>query len=167
MLYYFWRWQMQKDKFLLEWSMSLLNKYSHTVIESELKDYDLTKTQALFLIHIKQRKGIPQIKLAKMFKTNRSTVTRAVNHLVQQGYIEIRHDEDNLKSNYLFLTKLGDHIYIEIEKSISKWVNILTHDFTKNELALLKTSLLKMSLNASSYMNDHHLTHLIQRNMEE
>ena len=154
-------------KYKLEWGLSLLNKYSIIVIESQIDNLSLTKTQVLFLIHLKQRNGIHQDILAEMFKMNRSTVTRAINHLVDLGYVIKNIDEKNKKANTLFLTELGNQVYSEIESALNNWLDTITLDFTEAETDLAINLITKMASNACKHLGDDYLSKIITMNMKE
>lgn len=154
-------------KFKIEWGLSLLNKYSLIVIEEELSHLKLTKTQVLFLIHLKQRNWVHQDYLAEMFKMNRSTVTRAVNHLEGLGYVAKVVDVNNKKANFLSLTKLGEEIFKEVEHALSRWLDIATADFSEEEIEQSINLITRMASNACKHLGDDYLSEIITRTKKE
>ncbi len=144
----------------IEWCLTLLDKYSTIIFEKQLNT--LTKTQMLFMIHLKHRPGIHQDQLAVMFKTNRSTVTRAIDQLIDKGYVLKKVDVDNRKANVLLLTESGDKAYIEIMEAVDRYVDILTKGMSEEEKLLSVKLLSHMAGNVCEYLGDTHLSRLIR-----
>lgn len=153
---------MEDNKFKIEWGLSLLNKYGSIIIENEL-DMELTKTQVMFMIHISQRTDIHQDQLAKIFKINRSTVTRAINQLENKGYVIRIIDDKNKKTNIISLTDLGKNCLEKINRAIDFWIVLITEGFSEEEVELSKRLITKMASNACNFLGDHHLAQIILR----
>jgi len=151
-----------KKKYKLEWGISLLNKYSHIFIEKKLHYLKLTKTQVIFILHIKQKNGIYQDKLAQMLKMNKSTVTRAINHLEKLGYVNKTIDKYNKKANILELTDLGNQIYHDVEKVLNEWIEIITKGFNEQEVQMAISIITKMASRACAWQGDNYLSKLIE-----
>lgn len=149
-------------EYKIEWSLSLLNKYSVVVLENEFKNMKITKTMMFFIIHLKHRPGIHQDKLAEMFKMNRSTVTRAIEQLISQKYIAKAVDEDNKKAYKIYLTDEGDKLYNYMMKALLDWVSILTEGMTQEEVDMSVHLLTKMAGNACRHLGDDKLADLIE-----
>ncbi|MFB1083048.1 MarR family winged helix-turn-helix transcriptional regulator [Jeotgalibacillus sp. JSM ZJ347] len=77
----------------------------------EFKEYDLTKGQYLYLIRICENPGVIQEQIIEMIKVDRSTANRAVQKLVDNGFVEKREDEHNKKIKRLYPTDKGNTIY--------------------------------------------------------
>lgn len=142
----------------IEWSLSLLNKYSTIVLEEKS---DLTKTMMLFIIHLKHRPNIHQDQLATMFKMNRSTVTRSVKSLLEKGYVQSCVDEENKKANLLSLSEMGEELYISVMNDLMEWVGIITQGMNKEEIEMSMKLLTKMAGNACNYLGDNQLARIL------
>jgi len=149
------------NPYKIEWCLSLLSKYSVQILENDFKDIKLTKTQMLFIIHLKQRPGIHQDHLAEIFKMERSTVTRAVQRLIQLEFIKKEVDEKNRKANCLFLTTVGDDVYNQVMTKLLEWTGVLTKGMTKEEIDMSIRLLSKMASNACHHLGDDKLAELI------
>lgn len=77
----------------------------------EFKEFDLTKSQYLYLVRICENPGIIQEKVAEMIKVDRTTAARAIKKLEIQGFIEKKDDDHNKKIKKLFPTKKGERVY--------------------------------------------------------
>ena len=150
------------ELFKIEWSLSLLNKYAAIILDEDMKQYSLNKTQMLFIIHLKHRSGIHQDQLATMFKTNRSTVTRSVDQLINLGYVSKTIDEHNKKANRLSLTETGFVLYDKVMVSVSDWIDILTKNMSIEEKKMSIKLLTDMAGNACQHLGDERLAHIIK-----
>lgn len=145
----------------IEWSLSLLNKYSKIILESDLQDLGITKTLMLFIIHLKHRPGVHQDHLAEMFKMNRSTVTRGIDQLLHLKYVERSVDENNKKANKLKLSSSGEELYDMMMGTLLNWTGILTQGMTESEKEMAIILLTKMAGNACKHVGDHRLADII------
>lgn len=154
---------MEGRKFKIEWGLSLLNKYGTIIIEGQLRNLDITKTQALLIIHLSQKSEIHQNQLASIFKMNRSTVTRAINLLESKDLVNKMIDKENKKANIISLTASGKVALNEINNAIEQWTTILMKDFSGDEIKLCETFIIKMASNACEYVGDNRLAELISK----
>lgn len=145
----------------IEWSLSLLSKYSSVILENKS---ELTKTMMLFIIHLKHRPMLHQDQLAMMFKMNRSTVTRAIKHLIDLGYVVVDVDMENKKANLLSLSLKGNDMYETVMLDLMEWLDIITHDMTEDEVKQSMKLLTKMAGNACKHLGDDQLAALLERN---
>ena len=150
------------NHFKMEWSLSLLSKYSSVFMENEFKDPKLSKTQLLFIIHLRHRPLIHQEHLAEMFKMNRSTVTRGIDQLVSFGYVDKTIDGDNKRANLLILTKAGELLYEDIMEIVYEWTSVMTEGMTESEKTMSISLLTKMAGNACKHAGDDKLAKLLQ-----
>lgn len=147
----------------LEWGLSLLNKYSVIVIEDNLSHLNLTKTQMLFLIHLKHANGVYQDHLAKMFKMNKSTITRAIKALVNLGYVDKKVDQHNKKANFITLTPLGDEAFSEVCEALNDWIDTITNGFSEEEIEASINLITRMASNACRHQGDDYLSNIIKK----
>ncbi|QBP41269.1 MarR family winged helix-turn-helix transcriptional regulator [Paenisporosarcina antarctica] len=101
----------------------------------EFKEFDLTKGQYLYLVRICENPGIIQEQLVEMIKVDRSTVTRAIQKLEMNGFIEKKEDPHNKKIKRLYPTEKGKTVYpfIKRENDYSNFVAL--EGFTEKEVA--------------------------------
>jgi DNA-binding MarR family transcriptional regulator len=81
-----------------------------SIANIEFKDLNLTRGQYLYLVRIKENPGIIPDNLSEMIKVDRTTVSRAIQKLEQNGLIEKRADSVNKKIKRLFTTSKGDEL---------------------------------------------------------
>ena len=68
-----------------------------SIANIEFKDLNLTRGQYLYLVRIKENPGIIPDNLSEMIKVDRTTASRAIQKLEQNGLIEKRADSMNKK----------------------------------------------------------------------
>ncbi|MDO3409883.1 MarR family transcriptional regulator [Saccharibacillus sp. CPCC 101409] len=107
-----------------------------SISNMEFKEYDLTKGQYLYLVRICEHPGIIQEKLAEMIKVDRTTASRAVGKLEQNGFIEKREDERNRKIKKLFPTSKGEQVYPFIKKENDHSNRVALNGFSGEEAAV-------------------------------
>ncbi|MER2132445.1 MAG: MarR family transcriptional regulator [Carnobacterium inhibens] len=95
-----------------------------SIANIEFKDLNLTRGQYLYLVRIKENPGIIPDNLSEMIKVDRTTASRAIQKLEQNGLIEKRADSVNKKIKRLFTTTKGDELaeYIVKENNYSNKV---------------------------------------------
>lgn len=95
-----------------------------SIANIEFKDLNLTRGQYLYLVRIKENPGIILDNLSEMIKVDRTTASRAIQKLEQNGLIEKRADSVNKKIKRLFTTTKGDELaeYIVKENNYSNKV---------------------------------------------
>ena len=81
-----------------------------SIANIEFKDLNLTRGQYLFFVRIKENPGIIPDNLSEMIKVDRTTASRAIQKLEQNGLIEKRADSVNKKIKRLFTTLKGDEL---------------------------------------------------------
>lgn len=92
----------------------------------EFKELQLSKGQYVYIVRICENPGIIQEQLIDLIKVDRSTATRVLQKLENNGLIEKRSNLENKKNKNLFATEQGKAIYKLI---------IREHEFS-NEVAL-------------------------------
>ncbi|MER2226219.1 MAG: MarR family transcriptional regulator [Carnobacterium sp.] len=81
-----------------------------SIANIEFKNHNLTRGQYLYLMRIKENPGIIPDNLSEMIKVDRTTASRAIQKLEQNGLIEKRADSVNKKIKRLFTTPQGDKL---------------------------------------------------------
>ena len=81
-----------------------------SIANIEFKDLNLTRGQYLYLVRIKENPGIIPDNLSELIKVDRTTASRAIQKLEQNGLIEKRADSVNKKIKRLFTTPQGDKL---------------------------------------------------------
>ncbi len=142
------------EKKLLGKSISILGRYSQIILDKKLDPLGVNERQMVLLIHLYDREGIHLEELARFYKINRATVTRAVKRLADEGYIIKVVDTNDAKAYKLFITEKGLRIRPQLMEVFDDWINLLTEGFSQEEVNTALDLIRRMAIHASTYEGD-------------
>lgn len=87
--------------------------YSLVINGPSMKDHDLTRMQLMLLLALSRRERLLMSRVAEYMSSSREQATRAVEHLVKEGYVERLHDETNRTHVFIQLTPAGSKVVSE------------------------------------------------------
>ena len=134
--------------------MSSLHKNLHKYLKHKLKNIELQKEEVHFLHYICENESVEQNSLSQNFHVNKSTTTRRIKKLMNQGYVERKTDKKDHRKYLLYSTKKGEKLSKDVLDLFKYWNNELTKDLTAEEFKLFKTVSNKIISNSN---------HLIER----
>ncbi|MFC6260946.1 MarR family winged helix-turn-helix transcriptional regulator [Levilactobacillus fujinensis] len=103
------------DPDILKW-LSIANRYTRIALDRRLQPYRLNASMYYYILRIHERPRLTQDKLINLTYLNPSNVTRAINQLVNLGYVRKRQSKADKRVYELSLTKRGEELYPEIVK---------------------------------------------------
>ncbi|MGO1969877.1 MAG: MarR family winged helix-turn-helix transcriptional regulator [Levilactobacillus brevis] len=103
------------DPDILKW-LSIANRYTRIALDRRLQPYRLNASMYYYILRIHEQPKLTQDRLISLTYLNPSNVTRAVNHLVNLGYVRKRQSKTDKRVSELSLTKKGEALYPEIVK---------------------------------------------------
>ncbi len=96
----------------------------------------ITVDQFRLLTHLWKEDGISQQQLAQLVRRDRASITRMVDILEEQGFINRTADKDDRRINLIFLTKKGKQLEPIASKAAQETLEISQKGFSKaNRLA--------------------------------
>jgi len=78
-----------------------------SIANIEFKEVQLSKGQYIYLVRIFENEGIIPERLAERIKVDRTTLSRAVKKLEENGFILKESDKENKKIKHLYTTAKG------------------------------------------------------------
>lgn len=135
-------------------NISIVYRYSQVFLNPILKEYNLGSGQYTFLIHLFDNNGINQEQLTDLVKIDKANTARAINKLVEKGYVLKKVSEEDKRSYKLYTTEKAESIKNSLNSIFDSWNNILLKDFTESEEAQLATLLDKIETNISNHFNN-------------
>jgi DNA-binding MarR family transcriptional regulator len=78
-----------------------------SIANIEFKEVQLSKGQYIYLVRIFENEGIIPERLAELIKVDRTTLSRAVKKLGENGFILKESDKENKKIKHLYTTAKG------------------------------------------------------------
>lgn len=134
---------------LLSKRISHIAKYTQFHMDEVLKPYNLSYGLYPFLLELWEEEGINLEKLSRKIMVDKALSTRAIQKLIQLGYLEKVTDEQDLRAYRLFLTEAGKKIVPDVKEKIHQWNEGITMDLNKEEKDVLNTFLDKILERAS------------------
>ncbi|KRL98292.1 MarR family winged helix-turn-helix transcriptional regulator [Levilactobacillus hammesii] len=103
------------DSDIVKW-LSIANRYTRIALDRRLQPYRLNASMYYYILRLHEHPRLTQDKLISLTYLNPSNVTRAVNQLVNLGYVRKRQSKSDRRVYELSLTKRGERIYPDIVK---------------------------------------------------
>lgn len=89
-------------------------------LNHRLKPLDLTAGNYFYLLKIAANPGIMQREFSEVVHVNPSTITRAVNHLIDQGLVDKKSHPRDGRATRLFLTSNGEQVASQVQVIIDE-----------------------------------------------
>lgn len=118
-----------------------------------LKGTGVSGPQLSYLLHINRRPGISQDELAAVIYVNKSTVTRQLNILENNGLVERIPFENDRRKLRIYPTKAGEEILPTLIDTIQSFNDDILEEFDENERETLRKFLVVMSRRATERVN--------------
>lgn len=103
------------DSDILKW-LSIANRYTRIALNRRLQPYRLNASMYYYILRLHEQPRMTQDQLISLTYLNPSNVTRAVNQLVNLGYVRKRQSKSDKRVYELSLTRRGEQLYPEIVK---------------------------------------------------
>lgn len=113
--------------------ISFLYRYEQIYIGKQIEPYGFGSGQFPFLMRLYQEDGINQETLSEHQKLDKGTTTRAIQKLVDEGYVFRERDEKDKRSYRIFLTEKGKKVEPDMKKIASDWENIIFSNFDDSQ----------------------------------
>ena len=113
-----------------------------------LFDDDFPPGYHAYVLTICRHPGRSQDELATSLCISKSTATRCIERLVQNGYVRREQNPDDRRSQLIYPTEKMLKIYPKIREVADRWNEIITADISEEELLLTYSVIAKMADNA-------------------
>ncbi len=108
----------EKDAENLDFVSLLPLIYGLVINAPVLKDHDLTRMQMILLLALSRRERLLMSRIAEYMSSSREQATRAVEHLVKEGYVERLPDTSNRTHVFIQLTPEGRDLVVKCHEEI-------------------------------------------------
>lgn len=132
-----------------------LSRAINSTADWKYKKFDLKKGQYLFITRICENPGINFIELSNMLKVDKTTTTKAVQKLIELGYINKEQDERDKRGYKLTPTEKAWEVYNFIIQEESKQLKISFEGFSQEEKEMATELLKRMSENIEEYWHEY------------
>lgn len=125
----------------------MLSRCIHSISDIKFKELDLQKGQFIFLTRVCENPGINQIDLSNLLKVDKTTTTKAIQKLIDTGYIRKTRDDVDKRMWRLYAQKKGLEIYHLVIEEENRNIAICFNDFTGQEQEAVLLLVKKMRQN--------------------
>lgn len=146
--------EIMKEMDYLSRNTSVIYRIWLSYMDEALKDYNIGSGQHFFLLDINAYPGIMQHELRSGGYFDKSTVTRAVKRLEEQGYIIRKVDDKDKRNLRLYTTPKAEEVIQVAIKAVKEWHNILTTNMSEIEAKQAVICVSKMLENAKKIRDD-------------
>lgn len=122
-------------------AISYLYRYEQIFIGKKIEPYGIGSGQFPFLMRLYREDGINQESLSNYLKIDKGTTARAIQKLVDEGYIFRQRDEKDRRSYRVYLTEKGKKMEPDMKKIALEWEEILFSSFDESQRREITNSL--------------------------
>lgn len=131
-------------------------RLQRTVFDRRVRKIGFTRTQWLALRRVQDQPGVNQSELAELLEVEKASAGRLIDKLEAFGWLERRADENDRRVNRVYLTSLGQSIYLEVtpyaESMVEEELSLLNREERETLTDLLLT--VKRRLHEMALEND-------------
>lgn len=127
--------------------ISQLHRKGNVFINRELSKYDLSVGQFMFLLDLYIKDGKNQEEISDNLKIDKGTTARAIKKLEEQGFVIRIKNENDKRSNKIYLTDKAKDIKENVFDILDDWNHKISMILTKEEEKTMKNILKKVCEN--------------------
>lgn len=127
--------------------ISQLHRKGNVFINRELSKYDLSVGQFMFLLDLYMKDGKNQEEISDNLKIDKGTTARAIKKLEEQGFVIRIKNENDKRSNKIYLTDKAKDIKENVFDILDDWNQKISMILTKEEEKTMKNILKKVCEN--------------------
>ena len=136
-------------------NINVISRCAHTYRSDALEPLGLSACHYFYIFHVCNSPGISQDALAKNLYINKSTVTRALATLEENGFIERRQSEVDRRITLVFPTEKATEALPFVRESAKSWNEFLLSCLDDGEKEALGAMLEKIAKKAESYVEEN------------
>ena len=125
----------------------------HTLYESKFKYYDLQRGQFIFLTRIYENPGISLSDLSYELKMDKTTITRAIQKLIDAKYIKKQQDDADKRLWHLYALDKCQKVYHEIIAEKNRIMSICFNGVAPEDSIIFNNVVNTISKNISHEWN--------------
>lgn len=118
------------DSYILR-EVGMLARAIQSISDIKFKEINLQRGQFVFLTRVCENYGINHIDLSNLLKVDKATTTKAIQKLIDLGYITKEQDEKDKRMWRLYPTKKAQSVYPIIIIEENRNIAVCFKDFTE------------------------------------
>ena len=127
--------------------ISQLYRMGSVFINKEVSEYGIGSGQFMFLLELYINDGKNQEEIAETLKIDKGTTARALKKLEEQGFVTRIKDENDKRSNKIYLNDKAKDVREGVLDVLNDWNKEITKSLTEEEEEMLKSLLEKVCKN--------------------
>ena len=127
--------------------ISQLYRKGSVFINKEVSEYGIGSGQFMFLLELYINDGKNQEEIAETLKIDKGTTARALKKLEEQGFVTRIKDENDKRSNKIYLNDKAKDVRECVLDVLNDWNKEITKSLTEEEEEMLKSLLEKVCKN--------------------
>ena len=135
--------------------ISIIQRKTQMYLNKQTSELGLTSGQAPFIMITCENGRIPQNRFAELLDMNKSTVTKMVAKLEENGYMTREANACDSRSFDVYPTEKAYEVLPELQRIGTGWVDEITADMTEIEKAVFFDLLRKSAERAGKYFDNH------------
>lgn len=130
--------------------ISQLYRKSSVFINKELAKYGIRSGQLMFLMDLYLKDGKNQEEISERLKIDKATTARALKKLEEQDFIKRIRDDNDKRSNKIYLTDISKDLKEEVYGVLDEWNGKISKSLTREEKETLANLLEKVCKNINA-----------------
>ena len=134
-------------------NINVISRCAHAYRSDCFESSGLGASQYFYILLICSHPGMSQEQIAKHLYLNKSSVTRAIASLEENGFAERRASEEDKRVTKVFPTKKATDILPAVRASARAWNDFLLEELDEAEKIAFLETLEKVTARAKSYID--------------
>ena len=130
--------------------ISQLYRKSSVFINKELAKYGIRSGQLMFLVDLYLKDGKNHEEISERLKIDKATTARALKKLEEQDFIKRIRDDNDKRSNKIYLTDTSKDLKEEVYGVLDEWNEKISKSLTREEKETLANLLEKVCKNINA-----------------
>jgi len=128
--------------------ISILSRQAQIYINRELKVYDITSSEYIFLINVPDYGDINQKQICDEFSIDQAMATRSMKSLEKKGLVHREKNPSDKRAYMISLTEKGKKIKPIIIEKLDNWTKLIAGDMSEADFNTVLETLKYFSENA-------------------
>jgi len=117
--------------------ISQIYRKGRIFISKGLEEHNIGQGQFMYLLELYIEDGRNQEELAEVLKIDKGTTARAIKKLEENGFVRRQKDENDKRSNRVYLTEEGKVVKNDIFFILNQWDEKMSEQLNKEERELM------------------------------
>lgn len=134
--------------------VGMLSRAIQSISDVKFKALHLQRGQFVFLTRVCENPGLNQIELSNLLKVDKTTTTKVIQKLIEEGYVKKERDFSDKRMWRIYPTNKAQEIYPMIIGEENENIKACFRNFTEKEKELVYKLVKKMGTNIEEDWNE-------------